>query len=328
MPDSSPLRSIHVVAGVITDHRGRVLLTRRTEGRDLAGRWEFPGGKREPGETPEQALVRELQEELGIAVEVGDALINVPQQYPDKRLRLDVRLVEQWHGTARGKEGQAMAWVPPEKLPLYVMPPADRPVVAALLAPDRYLVTAAPESDDICWLRQLQAALEAGIRRVQLRLPRQMADEGRRRRLIRDAVAQCRQLGAEVLLNGDISLARELGIGVHLRAAQLPELEVRPLPDSLPVGVSCHTVAELRRAEDLGCDFAVLGSVQATTSHPGGPVLGWEAFARLRETVSLPLYAIGGLGPKDIEIARQHGAQGIAAIRALWPAPVGEEQPA
>ncbi len=328
MPDLSPLRSIHVVAGVITDHRGRVLLTRRTEGRDLAGRWEFPGGKREPDETAEQALVRELQEELGITVEVGDALINVPQQYPDKRLRLDVRLVSQWHGAARGKEGQALAWVPSEKLPLYAMPPADRPVVAALLAPDRYLVTAAPGPDDATWLRRLQLALASGVRRVQLRLPRPMADDDRRRRLVRDAVEQCRRHGAEVLLNSDISLARELGIGVHLRAAQLPELDVRPLPDNLPVGVSCHTAAELRRAEDLGCDFAVLGSVQATASHPGGPVLGWEAFARLREAVSLPIYAIGGLGPGDIQAARQHGAQGIAAIRALWPAHVDEEQPA
>ena len=69
MPDS--LRSIHVVAAVITDARGRILLARRTEGRDLAGLWEFPGGKREPGESPEAALVRELQEELGIDREGG-----------------------------------------------------------------------------------------------------------------------------------------------------------------------------------------------------------------------------------------------------------------
>src|SRR3546814_1077267 len=92
------------MAAAITDARGRVLLARRTEGRDLAGLWEFPGGKREPGETPEHALVRELREELGIEVRVGAPLIAVAQQYPHKRLRLDVRRVTRWRGTPRSEE--------------------------------------------------------------------------------------------------------------------------------------------------------------------------------------------------------------------------------
>lgn len=314
---TQPLRSIHVLAGVITDARGRILLARRTEGRDLAGRWEFPGGKREPGETETQALVRELQEELGITAEVGEPIINVPQQYPDKRLRLDVRRIVSWKGNPRGHEGQALAWVAPDKLTRYAMPPADRPVVAALLHPDRYLVTPSPaEQDDAAWLAALQRALDAGVRRVQVRLPG-VAEE-RRQRLSRLATDACRRSHADVLINGDIALARELGTGVHLRAAQLPELSVRPLPDAQPVAASCHDAEELRRAEDLGCDFAVLGHVQATPSHPGVAALGWDGFARLREGVSLPIYAIGGMDPEQLAHARQHGAQGIAAMRALW----------
>lgn len=104
MPDS--LRSIHVVAGVITDPRGRILLTRRTETRDMPGLWEFPGGKREPGETSEQALVRELNEELGIEAQVGDWLMDVPQLYPDKRLRLEVRHITAWKGSPRGAKAR------------------------------------------------------------------------------------------------------------------------------------------------------------------------------------------------------------------------------
>ncbi|TZF89512.1 8-oxo-dGTP diphosphatase MutT, partial [Cognatilysobacter lacus] len=154
-------RSIHVVAGVIRDVRGRILLARRTEGRDLAGLWEFPGGKCEPGETPEQALSRELQEELGIDARVGAPLIRVPQRYPDKQLVLDVRQVETWQGPARGREGQALAWVPPDKLPRYSMPPADRPVVAALLQPPTYAVT--PPLDELDpWLKRIDAALATG----------------------------------------------------------------------------------------------------------------------------------------------------------------------
>ena len=315
---SPALRSIHVVAAVITDARGRILLARRTEGRDLAGLWEFPGGKCEPGESPEQALIRELQEELGITVQVGAALINVPQLYPDKRLRLDVRRVTSWQGTPRGVEGQALAWVAPEKLVRYRMPPADQPVVAMLLQPDRYLVTPEPGADDDAWLASLSAALENGVQRVQLRA-RTLEAQPRWQALAGRAVALCHQTGAEVLINGDCELAHTLGAGVHLRASHLQELTARPLPEAVPVAASCHSAEDLQLAQALGVDFAVVGSVLATATHPQAMLLGWEGFARLREATSLPLYAIGGLSPDDIEESRRHGAQGIAAIRALWP---------
>lgn len=350
-------RSIEVVAGVIRDPMGRILLARRTEGRDLAGRWEFPGGKREPGESPEGALVRELREELGIEAEVGDHLITVPQQYPDKHLQLDVREIRAFSGSARGREGQALVWVPPHKLAAYDMPPADVPVVAALGQPDRYLVTPDPGTaiapdigrsaaasvlsavDRVVgnlgqigqrlrrdtpsltaaeqrWLQALDRALASGIRRVQLRAHGH--DPARWPMLAALAVARCQAARAEVLVNGDATLAAQLDVGLHLRAAQLHEPARRPMPEGVPVAASCHSVDDLRRAQDLGCDFAVVGSLKPTPSHPGEPGIGWEAFARLREAVSLPIYAIGGLGAADLPEARCHGAQGIAAIRAWW----------
>lgn len=315
---TAPLcRSIHVIAGVIRDARGRILLARRTEGRDLAGLWEFPGGKREPGETPEDALTRELQEELGIDARIGAPVIRVPQQYPDKMLVLDVREVESWHGPARGREGQALAWVPADKLARYEMPPADRPVVAALLQPPIYAVTPALGYDIDAWLRQLDAALATGARRVQLRS--RDTEPVAWRRAVEAACARCRAAGAEVLVNGDADIARALGIGVQLRASQLAG--ARPLPDSQVVGASCHTLADLHAAERSGCDFAVLGHIFATPSHPAQPPLGWDAFARLREQVALPIYAIGGVGPDDLATSRLYGAQGVAGIRAFFAAP-------
>ena len=358
----TPVRSIHVVAGVLIDARGRVLLARRGQDSDLAGLWEFPGGKREPGESSEQALIRELQEELGIDAEVGDALIEVPQEYPGKRLRLEVRAVPRWKGTPRGREGQALTWVAPERLSRYSMPSADVPVVGALRQPDRYLVTPEPGSDHGAWLDGLDAALASGIRRVQLRArglaiaamaapsctaagsgspgdavhrtgdaigvaeavavrtPRRTATAWRS--LAEAAHDRCRAAGAELLLNRDIALAAELGCGVHLGSEQLAMLQERPLPADVPVGASCHTLAELQAAQGLGCDFAVLGPLRDTATHPGAPSLGWDGFVRLREQVGLPIYAIGGLGPEDIAEARRQGAQGIAAIRSLWPAPL------
>lgn len=305
--------AVDVVAAVITDARGRILLARRTEGRDLAGSWEFPGGKREPGETPEAALARELHEELGIVAEVGPPLIAIPHRYPHKRLRLDVRRVDAWKGTPKGLDGQALAWVPPHKLASYAMPGADRPVVAALLQPDRYLVTPDPQAGGSDWLDALERILAQGdVRRIQLR--------GAPSALARQAAALCRVADVEVLVNSDIALARELRVGVHLKAAQLAGLSQRPLPATLPVAASCHGLEDVLHAERLRCDFGVLGPLQATPTHPGAPVLGWEAFAALREQTTIPLYAIGGLGPADLPVARAHGAQGIAAIRGLWPA--------
>ncbi len=313
---NSPLRSIHVVAAVITDARGRILLNRRTGDSDMAGLWEFPGGKREPGETSEQALARELHEELGIEAEIGEWLMDVPQLYPDKRLRLEVRMVRQWKGSARGREGQAITWVAPDKLSRYSMPPADLPVVSALRQPDRYLVTPEPVQGAEAWLDGIGAAVDAGIRRIHLRTPQSVDRETLARSAVERFASQ-----VDVLLSRDIGLAKELGVGVHLGGEQLLALSARPLPESQRVAASCHDLAQLQAAQRLGCDFVVLGPVQATTTHPGAAALGWEAFVELREQVSLPIYAIGGMAAADIETARRHGAQGIAAIRALWPAP-------
>ena len=317
MPDS--LRSIHVVAGVIRDARGRILLTRRAESRDMPGLWEFPGGKREPGESSEQALARELHEELGIDADVGEWLMEVPQRYPDKRLRLEVRAVRAWRGKPRGREGQALTWVAPEQLSRYSMPPADVPVVAALRQPDRYLVTPEPTDTDE-WLDRLGEAVDAGVQRVHLRL--RDGDRARNERLLQEVCARHGRRHVQWLINRDVELARAAGVGVHLGAEQLAQLAQRPLPADQWVGASCHDLEELRQAQRLQCDFAVLGPVLPTATHPQAAPLGWQAFEALREAVSLPIYAIGGLGPEHLLLARRHGAQGIAAIRALWPQPV------
>ena len=327
------MRMVDVVAAVITDARGRILLARRTEGRDLAGLWEFPGGKREAGETAGAALARELQEELGIDARVDGHVITVPQAYPDKRLRLDVHRVSRWTGIPRGLEGQALAWVPPQKLSSYAMPPADIPVVAVLLQPDRYAVSPTHGSGDgrddgsaravaqasAAWLAGLEATLAAGITRVQARLPG-VAPE-LQRSLVVGAADRCRAAGAELLVNADAALAQELGIGLHLRAGQLAGLAKRPvLAAGALLAASCHHAHDLAHATRLGCDFAVVGAVKPTASHPGAPGIGWDAFARLRESASLPIYAIGGLDAGDLAQARLHGAQGVSGIRSFWRA--------
>ena len=308
---------VHVVAGVLSDARGRILLARRTEGRDLAGAWEFPGGKLERGESPFQALDRELFEELGIRIHAMEPLIAVPQAYRDKRIVLDVYKVSKFSGKPRGRELQALAWSPPEKLHTYPMPPADRPVVAALTQPGSYLITPETVGHPAQFLARLERALTEGTRRLQLRLGGLPAAETLA--LSAEAKRLCDQAGAQMLVNADAELADKLGCGLHLKSTQLMNLRERPNAADQLLGASCHNEAELRQAQDIGVDFAVLGPVAATPSHPDVAARGWEGFRALREAVSLPIYALGGMQLEDSANARRHGAQGIAAIRGLWP---------
>ncbi len=123
--------------------------------------------------------------------------------------------------------------------------------------------------------------------------------------------------GAKLLLNADIALAQEIGAdGVQLTAAQVASLNERP--DVPWCGASCHNAEELRRAEALGCDFALLSPVLPTKSHPGEPVLGWEKFAGCAAGAAIPVFALGGLTPVDMQVAWQHGAHGISLLRQAW----------
>jgi 8-oxo-dGTP diphosphatase len=304
-----------VAAAVILRPDGGFLLGQRAADTFYPGYWEFPGGKVEPGETPRQALVRELHEELEIDVLAATPWIVREHVYEHAHVRLHFFRVTQWAGELRDHVHAALAWQRPDALTVAPMLPANAPVLAALWLPDRYAVTHAWRIGVAAQLAALDAALAHGLRLVQLReaaLP-----EAARESFVAAAVARCQSHGAQVLVNGDAQLARAAGAdGLHLPAAQLMALDRRP-PFPL-VAASCHDRHELEQAARLGLDFAVLGPVAATATHPGQSGIGWPAFARLAGGLSLPVYAIGGLDMPDIAAAQAAGAQGIAAIRAAW----------
>ena len=131
---SAGVRVVLVSAVALIDPEGRVLLTRRPEGRSMAGLWEFPGGKVEPGETPEAALIRELHEELGIGTWESclAPLTFASHSYDDFHLLMPLFACRKWEGIARPLEGQEMAWVRPDRLSDHPMPPADKPLVPLL----------------------------------------------------------------------------------------------------------------------------------------------------------------------------------------------------
>jgi 8-oxo-dGTP diphosphatase len=123
--------------------------------------------------------------------------------------------------------------------------------------------------------------------------------------------------GARVLLNGASELVAQTGVdGVHLSAQRLMQAEHRP--DVAWCGASCHTRQEMDRAAQLQLDYVVLGAVLPTASHPGAASLGWEAVRALAQDYPLPIYAIGGMRPENLETAWRHGAHGIAMLRGAW----------
>jgi 8-oxo-dGTP diphosphatase len=123
---------IKVVAGVLVDDEGAVLIAQRLPGTHMAGRWEFPGGKLEEGESPRQGLKRELHEELGIQVLAAEPLVRLAHQYSDRRVQLDVWLVTRYQGQPRSLEGQALRWVAPGMLHSVDLLEADAPIIEAL----------------------------------------------------------------------------------------------------------------------------------------------------------------------------------------------------
>jgi 8-oxo-dGTP diphosphatase len=195
------------------------------------------------------------------------------------------------------------------------MLPANVAVLRGLTLPDFYAITHAGEIGIEAQLEKLEGALAKGLRLLQIREAALSVE--RREAFAREATRLAHAHGARVLVNGDLALARHVGAdGVHLPCVQLLRLEARP---DLPlVAASCHNAPELARAAALELDFAVLGPVKETLSHPGVAGLGWRRVAQLLENISLPVYALGGLNRDDLDTAQQAGAHGIAALRAAW----------
>jgi mutator protein MutT len=135
---------IHVVAGVVIDAHDRVLISQRPAGKHLAGAWEFPGGKLEPGEARAAGLARELREEIGIEIGQPRPLIRLRHTYPYGEVLLDVWVIRRYSGSPRGLDGQQLRWCSQDELAAADLLPADRPIVAALRLPERLRQASTP----------------------------------------------------------------------------------------------------------------------------------------------------------------------------------------
>lgn len=312
---------IHVAVAVIVNDNAEVCISLRHEDTHQGGLWEFPGGKIEQHETVEQALMREIKEELNLDIKDSQPLITIAHDYQDKKVCLHVNKVLSFQGQASGMEGQKVAWVPVDQLSSYKFPAANFPIIQAVQLPDRYLITGKIIDEDD-FLTKLKNALDEGIKLVQLRIKGDGLNIDSVRSLIEQASALCIQAEAKLLLNIPedylkiIDLSNIRFDGFHADSRTLKRLSKRP--GGKLFSASCHNVEELQKAKKLNADFAVLSPVQKTASHPEMPAMGWLQFSKMLDICSMPVYALGGVSEKDMENAKRHGAQGIAAISAFW----------
>jgi len=303
----------HIAVGVLVNPRGEVLICQRPAYKLYPGEWEFPGGKVEAGEDVQTALHRELREELDIDVQHSRPLIRLPFVYPELSVELDTWLVTAWAGEPRSTEHPAMAWVAPDELPRRKLLAADRPIVNALRLPAHCIFTP-PEANPAQLLDTVQR-LPRGL--LRLRLPG-LAD-AHYRRWVRELAPALLQAGQQPIVDRDPADVAEPGAcGFHASAKVLGRLRSRPVAAAKWFGASCHGAEDLTLARAFGADYAVLGPVNATPTHPQATPLGWQGFSRLARQAGLPVYAIGGLGPDDLDEAWRHGAQGVAGISAYW----------
>jgi 8-oxo-dGTP diphosphatase len=180
-----------------------------------------------------------------------------------------------------------------------------------------YLITGQPENDVEKFLALLTSSLIKGVKLVQIRAKSLSSDQYAI--LAKEAVKLCHQYQAKALLNQHPHLLNlTQADGIHLPSQQLMQLTQRPVSAKLLFSAACHTKEQILHASAIKADFVVLSPVLATPSSPNGIPLGWKNFENIARIVDVPLYALGGMTPKDIPIAKAHGAIGIAAIRSLW----------
>ncbi len=309
---------IHVVVGVITNHQNQVLISKRHDHLHQGGLWEFPGGKVEVGESPIAALQRELHEELNIKTLESHPLITIPHGYADKQVYLDVFKVTAYSGEAVSNEDQDILWADIADLSKYAFPAANKAIISALQLPDRYLITGKFDTLEQCQ-DKIQSAVAQSFGLIQLR-QKELSDPDYLE-LATSLTQITHASNTKLILNSSLALfLKTEAAGLHFTGQRLRDCQQRPVSKDKLFSVSTHTFAELKHAVEIDADFAMLSPVLPTQSHPGEPALGWEKFSEIVKQIPIPVYALGGMSVDHIGQAQQHGAQGIAAISALWNA--------
>ncbi len=290
------------VAIAILIHRGKILVGWREEQQHQGGKHEFPGGKVEQGETPEEACRREIYEEVGIGLKDWHQFDYIHHEYDDIIVNLHLfhsyvpdELLNLIH--------QPWAWYTREQLLHLNFPKANKNIIKRLYWPHLIKISntlsMVKSSDALLYWRIEEDPSEQYIEQLTA------LDEGQRSNLIVN-VDIWQQLSPE--------LQKQIKT-VHLKQSQLMNLHKGNLTVGVRYIAACHDAVSLKQAQQIGCDAVFISPVKSTTTHPEAVALGWERFSDLAQNSQIPVFALGGVHPDDLATAQQHGAYGLAGIR-------------
>ncbi len=306
--------NIEASVGIIFNESFQLLMAERPQSKTWSGWWEFPGGKIEKGETPLEALKRELKEEIGISVIDAEKWIVRKYAYEGYEVTLHFYKVTQWSGNIEAKEEQKISWVLPDNNKVSPILPANDLIFKAISLPDTYAITNAYEYSGN-FLNKVEQKLNNGLGLIQIR--EKAISKNAFIDLTKEIIQMAGNFDAKVIINSDINLAYKLNAdGVHLNSSLLHSLS--EIPKDLIVSASCHSARDIEKAMTMDVSFVVLSPVQKTQSHPNTTPIGWDSFSKITQNYSIPIYALGGMKQNYIENAFNAGAIGIASQRAIW----------
>ncbi len=306
---------LNVSVGVLINPNKKILLAQRPESRTWSGWWEFPGGKLEKNEVPEEALARELKEEINIDVLNCEKWVTRNYLYEEYSVTLYFFKVTEWYGQITAKENQKLLWINPYEVNKSTILPPNLFILNALSLPTQYGITNMSETPKEIFFIQLLKQLEQGLKMIQIREKNLTLRE--LKKITLEIVKICKPFSAKVILNSSIELANDVNAnGVHLNAIELKKFNKKS--KNIIVSASCHSEEEVKIAQDKDIDFVVLSPVKRTISHPEGVALGWDNFLNITNSYDIPIYALGGMKKIDINNALDSGAIGIASQRDIW----------
>jgi len=290
------------VAIAILLHKTKVLVGWRQANQHQGNKHEFPGGKVEAGETPEQACRREIYEEVGIGIKDWHVFDVIRHEYDDIIVNLHLfyayvpdELLDLIH--------QPWGWYKREQLAELNFPKANDAILQRLIWPHLIKI-----SDQINALPQQEALLYwrtdcADIGQIQQQLLR-----------LSDAQLQKLMINIDLWQQLDAELSNKIST-IHLKQSQLMNVSKAGLIVGKRFVAACHDAVSLQHAHHIGCDAVLLSPVQTTETHPDAKELGWEGFEELARTSDIPVFALGGVAPAELKQAQKHHAYGLAGIR-------------
>ncbi|MDB2589557.1 Nudix family hydrolase [Candidatus Thioglobus sp.] len=307
------MKTIKAVVGVLQNSANEILIAKRQAHQFMAGFWELPGGKIEPTESDQEAIIRELKEELDIVVTDLSIHQTLTYQYPDRLIKLNIYNINQYQNTPIGAEGQEITWSGIEHLAHFNLLPTMRDFINSITLPNKYWITPSSEHQSDAWMAKFDEKLKQGISLIQLRSKVKLDSD-----FIQQLYNQCHQVNAKLLLNIPNKTFKEgYCDGWHLTTNEMLNLKERPCGANQILSASTHDLNEALKAQSLGADFVVISPVQATQTHPDTAPIGWDAAKEVVDQLNIPVYFLGGMTLNDLNKTLNLGAQGIAGVSSF-----------